>query len=581
MKKILILNLARLGDLIQTAPLMEGLKKKYPDSHLTILTNVKFHQVCRHIPVIDEVIPFDVAQFGKKGTEEISILPIYRYLDRLARELEERRFDLLVNLGHSKLSAVFSSLLDIPDVRGFVATKMGNRVVKDPWLGYFSGILHYRKFNRLNLVDLYTMSGGTQSTGAPFSIRLSPDAVHKTKKLLSEFGVGEGELLAGIQAGSSREDRRWSPEKFARVADTLARKKGARVILFGVPSETELGKKIEGAMESGCLNLIGKTSLDEMIGLVAHCRVLVTNDTGTMHVAAACGTPTVALFLAHAWVHETGPYGDNHVVLEADISCAPCNHRTHCSHTACMDYVTVQDVCDAVSLVLGTPEEKDRILKDSARFPRSLAFRSGFDDLNLMDYFPIRKRPVGKEELYSLIYKRLWVHFFDPSRNAGIPGDPHGHAERAGESVQGVLETYYTGSAPEEVARSILTDSESWDLLEAVARRGIGYCDRLDSLLVDSARNIQEIKSLGVKITSLGVEIETIGLTNPSVSPITQIYLFRSTNLEDEELSVLASKFRRLFEDLSDQTGFLRGAVNRVLNAAQSKSIPQTAGFTD
>lgn len=103
----------------------------------------------------------------------------------------------------------------------------------------------------------------------------------------------QNELLIGFQAGSSLEGRRWPASHFAKLGDRLVRDLNARILLFGVKSESGIGENILEQMESpeNVLNLIGKTDISELVGLVDRCHYLVTNDTGTMHIAAALGTP--------------------------------------------------------------------------------------------------------------------------------------------------------------------------------------------------------------------------------------------------------------------------------------------------
>lgn len=575
--KILILNLARLGDLIQTSPLMEGLKETYPDSEITILSNVKFHHICRYIPFIDKVIPFDVAQFGRQDSEEIAVLPIYQYLDQLTRDLESKGFDMLINLSHSKLSGMMASLVNIPDVRGFSATKMGYRHIKNPWLVYFSNILQYRKTNRFNLVDLYMMAGGVKPNRKLPTIERSLEMRQTAEELLKRYGVGPEDRLVGIQAGSSRTDRRWSPEKFARVADHLVRQKGIKPVLLGVKSEEELGRTIEAAMDLQSINLIGKTSLEELIGVVDRCEAVVTNDTGTMHVAAACETPAVALFLAHAWAHETGPYGPGHLVLEADISCAPCNHQTHCTHTVCLDYVTVEDVCNAVSLILGTKEERKRILDDPNSFSQVLVFESRYDDLNFIDYFPVRKRPVSKDELYSLIYKRMWVEVLQDLDSQQTIGDRKTVVETMGQSVFRILNQYYDGTIPDEVFHSMDQDGAGWEQLTKLIKQGVDLSQELIYLARDTIRNTNKIKELGGKIQSLDQEIETNCLTNPVSFPITKLYLFKHSNVDEEDLLRLAEKTKGLYENFYDRMELFQQSLSHLLSLVRPSSIQEPA----
>ena len=341
-----------MGDLLQTTPLIAGLKEKYPDSKITLLANKNFADICNDIPFIDELHTFDIKQFAPKKTgDEPSLLLIYNYLEGLVDEMKEKRFDAVINLSHSKLSAIFTSLLNVPDVRGLTSTGYGHRVIRHPWLNYFCNIIFNRNYNRFNLVDIYMKSGDVQ----PFSKRLFLNSSNESEKFADEFleknGVSDGDMLIGFQPASSRPDRRWSSDSFAKLGLELVKKYGAKIIIFGVPSEKDVGDEIQSKMDGRAINAAGKTSVRELSALLKRCHLLVTNDTGTMHVAAAVGTKVVALFFAHALVHETGPYGEGHIILQADIPCSPCSHHTNCKNPICKDYIAVEDVLSAVEII--------------------------------------------------------------------------------------------------------------------------------------------------------------------------------------------------------------------------------------
>ena len=295
--KILILNLTRMGDLIQTSPLVRGLKSKYPDCHITMLANVKFAGIAKFIDGIDRLDVFDVRQFGSTGAGEVDALAVYEYLDTLVEEMRDRQFDILINLSHSRLSAMLARLIEPKDTRGFSSTACGYRLILDPWIIYFTSFLGFRRYNRFNIVDLYMKSAGV-APGDNTRLNLRPDAEaeQSVDKQMDELGIKADDLLAGIQAGSSREDRRWGAQNFAQVADRLSADLGAKIILLGADTEKELTKEVETAMTTPAINLAGSTSLGQLTQWVKRLNLLVTNDTGTMHIAAAMETPIVALF---------------------------------------------------------------------------------------------------------------------------------------------------------------------------------------------------------------------------------------------------------------------------------------------
>jgi heptosyltransferase-2 len=156
-------------------------------------------------------------------------------------------------------------------------------------------------------------------------------------------------LCPGAEYGPAK---RWSPEGFAEVAAKIAAQSSARWILFGTKNDAEVGEQIAAAIGDHCVNRIGQTTLEQLIAELRQCRLLLTNDTGTMHLAALLGVPVVAIF-GSTEPRLTGPLGDGHTVLRHHVECSPCFLRECPIDFRCMKAVTAEEVTDAVLLALG------------------------------------------------------------------------------------------------------------------------------------------------------------------------------------------------------------------------------------
>jgi heptosyltransferase-2 len=159
-----------------------------------------------------------------------------------------------------------------------------------------------------------------------------------------------GKLLIGFNPGATYgEAKCWPAERFATLGRRLTKEYGASILIFGSsrPKEKELNVAIAQGIGAGCLNVSGQTSLLQLAALLRHCKLLVTNDTGTMHVAAAVGTRVVAIF-GPTDPRATSPLGDGHVVLREEVSCSPCLKRVCPEDHRCMELISVTDVLKAV-----------------------------------------------------------------------------------------------------------------------------------------------------------------------------------------------------------------------------------------
>ena len=554
-----------MGDLLQTTPLIAGLKEKYPDSKITLLANKNFADICNDIPFIDELHTFDIKQFAPKKTgDEPSLLLIYNYLEGLVDEMKEKRFDAVINLSHSKLSAIFTSLLNVPDVRGLTSTGYGHRVIRHPWLNYFCNIIFNRNYNRFNLVDIYMKSGDVQ----PFSKRLFLNSSNESEKFADEFleknGVSDGDMLIGFQPASSRPDRRWSSDSFAKLGLELVKKYGAKIIIFGVPSEKDVGDEIQSKMDGRAINAAGKTSVRELSALLKRCHLLVTNDTGTMHIAAAVGTKVVALFFAHALVHETGPYGEGHIILQADIPCSPCSHHTNCKNPICKDYIAVEDVLSAVEIInkgqgaRGKGQDDTIVTLSEAKgleearffglrpqnditcnFSKVKPYYSVFDKDNMVEFLPLIKKTLDINDIVGNAYRTMWKRVLGDNGRLNISS--HTYTEEILEESRDVaekLKEHY-----DIKINAIIHLNNLPKIFNKLAQFGKDGVSITKDIIKEVSRvkfDAEYVKGLGNKIDEIDKKINLLGLTEPAAGPIVSMFKFAKENLQGDNILLLA-----------------------------------------
>lgn len=551
---ILILNLTRMGDLIQTTPLIQGLRGQNPDCRITMLANAKFAGILKFVEGVDELVTLDIHQFGsREGRDEADLLKVYEYLDGVASALKTKKFDQLINLSHSKLSAALSLLLGVPDGRGFLSTARGTRIIRNPWLIYFTSFLAFRRFNRFNLVDMYLRGAGV-APGPSTRLALKPDesAIVETRGKMEAMGVKDGDILVGFQAGASREDRRWNPRNFAKVGDALAKNMNAKIALFGSASEKQLGDEIESAMTTPVINLMGKTSLPELVAWVKRVDLLVTNDTGTMHICAAVGTPIVALFFVHARCEETGPYCDGATILQADISCAPCSHQAPCDHYSCLEYITADDVSAVCESALGN---KPLPLADSPLFKRVKLYQSRLRPSGGVDFVPTRKGPLDKYELFAYLYERL---FATALANWDTPERMETGAEFFGSTVDG-LNNRFCAPAPGDLGKWVERAEEGAQKLRSIAGETIKL-----TVKIPTVKTPKEFADIADRLGRLDVEIGTIADTHEAISPLAYVYRRRLENFEGDDPASLALQARTAAQWLERASSLFMDALKRV-----------------
>ena len=288
--RILIRSTNWLGDAVMSAPALRAIRAGRPDARLTVLTPAKLADFWATIPEVSEVITTVPGE---------SVFAVARKI--------RRGFDVAFVFPNSIRAALEVFLAGIPRRVGYRRPWRGrliNQVVPDPPKGKPSRhqVHHYLKMAAHAGADI---EGAAQR----YADRPEPE------------GAGWLGLCPGAEYGPAK---RWMTERFAAVAQQVHEQSGLKWLLFGVEKDRPVGDEIAAKLgENGCRNLIGQTSLAELIAQLRQCRLLLTNDTGTMHLAAHLGVPVVAIF-GSTEPALTGPRGRRVRVLRHHVVCSPC-----------------------------------------------------------------------------------------------------------------------------------------------------------------------------------------------------------------------------------------------------------------
>jgi lipopolysaccharide heptosyltransferase II len=179
-----------------------------------------------------------------------------------------------------------------------------------------------------------------------------PQAPPEVRKFLPRIKTNGAPAKLGLCPGAEYGPaKRWLPERFAEVALAIAQQRPVQWILFGTSADQERGVAIESALGAHCVNRIGQTRLEELAAELGECALLLTNDTGTMHLATLLGVPVVAVF-GSTEPRLTGPLGSGHRIIRHQVECSPCFLRECPIDFRCMNAVSVAEVVAAVSTEL-------------------------------------------------------------------------------------------------------------------------------------------------------------------------------------------------------------------------------------
>jgi len=341
---ILIVLIAGIGDMVLGSAGIRAVSNGYPNAEIHLLTSTESASLAVNYPYIDYVHAFPIRELRKDKKYLFDIV-------RIVRDLRRTRFDLVLNLyrvdslsGALKMGLLFSMVK--------AKAKLGHDK-------YGFGLFLTKKvpaetFEGRHVVDamieIASIAGGIPEEKS-IEVFWSPKI---TAKWDTFFAQTKEQNLVGINPGGDRENRRWAPDRFAAVAEEIIKRLNARVVLLGGPAERNTAAYIENRIHADVSNLAGKTSVDELPYLISRFDLLITNDSGPMHIAAATKTPIVAIFGPED-PKLFGPYTtpDLYRIVYKPMHCRPCDKK-NCKLRLCLDQITPNDVLEAcVELLQG------------------------------------------------------------------------------------------------------------------------------------------------------------------------------------------------------------------------------------
>lgn len=344
-KRLLVRAPNWIGDAVMCEPALRGLRSLFPQAELALMAKPPVAELFSGHPGVDRVAVYDAGgvHAGLAGKWA------------LAGALRRQQFDMAVLFQNAFEAAFLTWLAGIPRRYGYV-TDGRAFFLTDPVAVPDPGRITHQVRYYWNLLKPLGLSG---EPWAP-ALTVSPDEEGAMGERLASAGIGSSDLLIGVNPGSTYGGaKRWLPDRFAEVARRLAGRlrevegKDVAVAVLGAKGEEALGRDI--AAEAGVRSVVlsGTTTIRELMAATKRCRLLVTNDTGPMHIAAAFGVPIVAVFGPTDW-RTTAPYGQERSIVREPVDCAPCLLRECPIDHRCMTRVSVDRVYEAAVQQLGS-----------------------------------------------------------------------------------------------------------------------------------------------------------------------------------------------------------------------------------
>jgi len=404
--RILIINLTRFGDLLQSQAVIHGLRQQGHEIGLVCQQN--FAPVADLLDGLNYTAPLPGGRLlsdldvGWPG----AVMMLHTWAENLFREFAPETVLNLTSTTAARLLA--RRLTGTGKILGFGMDEHGFGVYGSAWAAFFEASTRRRGCSPYNIVDLFLRASGLH-TPAVHRLRL-PEADQSA--LIGQSLYQDALACSGyvaFQLGASEPRRQWPAEQFAVLGARLKEHFGLMPILLGTPNEKHLAERYLATGSPG-IDRVGHTSLPELAATLYHVRLLVSNDTGTLHLAAGLGIPCLALFLATAQPWDTGPYLEDCCSLEPALPCHPCAFGSICNQAVqCAGYISPEAIWPLLASYLR--DMTWTCPTDTASQAR--VWIAGRDDLGYMDLRSLSGHDTEDRTLWIRLQRHMYRQFLD------------------------------------------------------------------------------------------------------------------------------------------------------------------------
>lgn len=341
-KRILIVRIDRIGDVLLSTPVIKALREAYPDAFIAMMVSPYAKDIVSGNPYLDEVIIYD--KDGKHKSWGRSI--------KFSQNLKKKKFDAAIILHPTNRAHLITYFAGIPKRIGF------NRK-----LGFLltDRIEHAKQFGERHeleyTLDLVRYLGIEPKDKSPF-MPIKPEAENWVADIFRQQGIRESDKLLAIHPGASCPSKIWPNVRFAKVADRLIEKYGFKVLAVAGPKDITLAGQVIKNMHHPAVNLAGRTSVSQLASVLKRCALFISNDSGPVHIASAVGTPVISIFGRNQkglsptrW----GPLGLKDKILHKEVGCIECLAHNCTKQFACLKAISVDDVLNVADAILKVP----------------------------------------------------------------------------------------------------------------------------------------------------------------------------------------------------------------------------------
>ncbi len=331
--KILVIRTDRVGDFLLSIPVIKSLRKSFPQSFIAVMTKPEISEIIEKDPCIDEILLYN-EDAQQKG---------FRHTTRFIKQIRERKFDLAIILNPAKEFNLITFFAGIPQRIGY-DRKWGFLLTDKIKDRKFLGEKHELEYN----LDLLR-SLNINLQDKEISINITKEDEDFVNKLLDGSGFKKGEILIALHPWTANPAKQWPQSNFLEVGKRFSSRLNTRIAIIGGKDEREESEVFCRRGEN-FINFSGKFSWRQLAVFLKQCHLLISNDSGPVHIAAAVDTPCVVIFgrnIPGVGPKRWSPWGEGHIIFHKDPGCNPCLDRK-CPHSfKCLTSITPEEVFKA------------------------------------------------------------------------------------------------------------------------------------------------------------------------------------------------------------------------------------------
>ena len=338
LKRILIVRTDRIGDVLLSTPVIKALREVYPESRIAFMLRPYAREIAEGNPYLDEVIVYD--KYGKDRG-------IYAGL-RFAHFLKKKRFDAAFILHPTNRVHLITFLARIPIRVGYdkkMSFLLTDRIKDSKHLGQ----KHEAEYN----FDVLKAVGIKKMSDELFMPRFTRDK-EKVEAILIEKGIKAGDKIVAVHPAASCPSKIWPPERFAKVCDALVRNDSCKIVFICSDKDNEICRQVVSFMSEAAYAVFEGLKLKELAALLEKARLLISNDSGPVHIAVAVSTPVIDIFGRNQTglsPRRWGPLDKKSIVLHKEVGCRDCLAHKCDKNFKCLKAIKVEDVLDAAKKI--------------------------------------------------------------------------------------------------------------------------------------------------------------------------------------------------------------------------------------